>query len=281
VLLQVLFNGVSAGATLALLAIGLTLVFGILRVLNFAHGAMLMIGAYATYWLVEEAGLSYYISILGAALFVALIGAVLAMTVFRRFQGMLVEGAIAAVALALLMINGAFVLFPAAETVDGGIDGVIEVGDVRLISHRIFIIGVSLALVAALALFVSRTRYGRALRAVQQDPYVARLQGIDVNRVNVLTFALGGALAGVAGALVAPEAPLVPSMGDTPLLLALVVIIVGGMGSITGALYAALGIGLLQSAVSTYWVAEAATWTSFGLAVLVLTIRPRGLLGHA
>jgi branched-chain amino acid transport system permease protein len=263
------------------MAIGLTLVFGILRVLNFAHGAMLMLGAYATLWLTEEVRISYFVAILGAALFVALIGGVLAMTVFRRFQGMLVEGAIAAVALALLMINAAFLFFPAAETVDGGVEGVIEVGEVRLISHRIFIIGVSLALVAALALFVNRSRYGRALRAVQQDPYVARLQGIDVNRVNVLTFALGGALAGVAGALVAPEGTLVPSMGDTPLLLALVVIIVGGMGSITGALYVALGIGLLQSAVSTYWVAEAATWTSFGLAVLVLTIRPRGLFGHA
>jgi branched-chain amino acid transport system permease protein len=263
------------------MAIGLTLVFGILRVLNFAHGAMLMLGAYATLWLTSDVGISYFVAIPGAALFVGLIGAFLAMTVFRRFQGMLVEGAIAAVALALLMINGAFVLFPAAETVDGGIDGVIVVGDVRLISHRIFIIVVSIALVVALTLFVDRSRWGRALRAVQQDPHVARMQGIDVNRVNVVTFALGGALAGIAGALVAPEAPLVPSMGDTPLLLALVVIIVGGMGSVTGALYAALGIGLLQSAVATYWVAEAATWTSFAVAILVLTIRPRGLLGHA
>jgi branched-chain amino acid transport system permease protein len=279
--LQVIFNGISLGATLALMAIGLTLVFGILRVLNFAHGAMLMLGAYATYWMTDEVGISYFVSILGAAILVAAFGGVLAMTVFRRFQGLLVEGAIAAVALALLLINTAFLVFPAAETVDGGFEGVVVIGDVHLISQRIFIIVVSFALMAAVALFVSRSRWGRAMRAVQQDPHVARLQGINVNKVNVVTFAIGGALAGTAGALIAPETTIVPSMGDAPLLYALVVIIVGGMGSVGGALVAALGIGLLQSAVSTYWVAEAATWTSFALAVLILTIRPRGLFGHA
>jgi branched-chain amino acid transport system permease protein len=273
---------VSSGASLALVAVGLTLVFGILRIVNFAHGAMFMLGAYATYYLTEEAGIAYFVAVLGAGAALALFGALLDLAIFRRFRGLLLEGAIAAIALALLIESLAIVVFGgAARRVESPLsDTVVDLGEVHLLGQRLFIIVAAAALILALRWFVGSTRHGRALRAVQQDPEVARLQGVDVERMTVLAFAIGGALAGLAGALIAPDQALFPGMGQTPLLLAFVVIILGGMGSVSGALVAALLVGLVQSAVTTYWVPEAAMWTSFALALALLTFRPQGLFGH-
>lgn len=279
---QVLFNGLSFGATLALVALGLTLVFGILRVVNFAHGVLFMAGAYTTYYVVETLGASYFLAVIAAAAASSLLGVALAMTVFRRFQGLELEGAIAAITVALFLESAAIILLkPVPRNVSGPFDGVLHVAGMHLQVHRLFIIAVAVAVVAALQVFVARSRRGRSMRALQQDPFVARLQGISVNRTMVLTFALGGALAGVAGALVAPEQVLLPSMGTAPLLLAFVIVILGGLGSVKGGLIASVLIGLMQSGVATYWTPQAATWTSFLLALGILTFRPTGLYGHA
>jgi branched-chain amino acid transport system permease protein len=278
---QVIFNGLSFGATLALMALGLTLVFGILRIVNFAHGVLFMVGAYTTFFVVEKLGWSYFIAVIAAAAASAAVAVILSLTVFRRFKGLLLEGAIAATMLALLLESAAIVWFkPVPRTVNGPFGGVVDLGGVHLSVHRLFVIGVAVVVVVLLQVFVARSRQGRALRAVQQDAFVARLQGISVDRTMVVTFALGGALAGLAGALVAPEQVLLPTMGTAPLLLAFVIVIVGGLGSVKGGLYAAIVIGLMQSSVSTYWTPEAATWTSFLAALAILTFRPTGLFGH-
>jgi branched-chain amino acid transport system permease protein len=280
-ILQVLFNGIAYGSSLALVAVGLTLVFGVLRIVNFAHGALFMVGAYVTYYAME-AGAGYFVAVLVSGLVVAAISAGLAATVFRRFRDLLLEGAIAAIALALLIENVAFVAFGGAPREVSGpfSDDVVHIGSLNLIGQRLFVIAATIVLVSLLTWFVSRTRYGRALRASQQDPYVARLQGINVDRATLIAFAIGGALAGLAGGLIAPDQVLLPNMGQAPLLLAFVVIIVGGMGSVGGALIAALGVGIVQSAVSTYWVPQAAMWTSFAVVLVFLVFRPRGLFGH-
>jgi branched-chain amino acid transport system permease protein len=280
--LQVVFNGLSFGATLALMALGLTLVFGILRIVNFAHSVLFMFGAYTTYWVVEALGTSYFLAVIVAAGASSLLAVVLALTVFRRFQGLLLEGAIAAITVALFLESAAIIVFkPVPRNVNGPFDGVLEFAGIHLPVHRLFIIAVALVVVTALQLFVARSRHGRSLRAVQQDPFVARLQGISVDRTMVLTFALGGALAGIAGALVAPDQVLLPTMGTSPLLLAFVIVILGGLGSVKGGLVASVLIGLMQSGVATYWTPQAATWTSFLLALAILTFRPTGLYGHA
>jgi len=277
----VIVNGVTYAATLALVAIGLTLVFGILRVVNFAHGAIYMLGAYATYYFVVSLGVPYLVAVVGAGLAIALFSAVLAVALFRRYRGLLLEGAVMAIALSLLIEDGAFLGFGAApRAVPSSFDGVVDIGGVHVIAQRIFIIGVTAALVIGLQLFVSRTRMGRALRAVQQDPYAASLQGIQVDRVVTLCFALGGLLAGIAGSLVAPTQVVLPTIGEAPLLLAFVVIILGGMGSVSGAVIASLVLGMTQSVVSTYWTAQASTWISFTLVIVVLAARPTGIFGH-
>jgi len=280
-LAQVLFNGVSAGATLALVAVGLTLVFGIMRVVNFAHGVLFMFGAYTAYYLTTEAAVPYLVAIVLSAVIIGAVSIVLDMAVFKRFHGLSLEGAIAAIALTLLLQNMAFLVFGgASRSIKGPLDGkAVQIGELTMQGHRLFIIGVAVLLVLALSYLVYRTSFGRAMRAVQQDPAAARMQGIEPNTMSTLTFGLGGALAGAAGALVAPEQVLLPSMGEAPLLLGFVAIILGGMGSVGGALLASLGIGIVQSGVSTYWTPQAAVWTSFGLVLIVLTFRPKGLFG--
>jgi len=278
---QVLVNGISYAASLALVAIGLTIVFGVLRVVNFAHGALFMLGAYATYYITASFKWNYFLAIIGAALVVGLISAFAAAALFSRYRDLLLEGAVMSIALALLITNLGWLQFSAVpRTVKSPIDDVIDIGGVRVLVQRLFIIVLTAALLVGLQFFVKRSRMGRAMRAVQQDPHAARLQGIKVDQVVVLTFAIGGVLAGIAGALVSPTQTLQPSMGEQPLLLAFVVIILGGMGSIPGAVLASLVLGLTQSTTSTYWTPQAATWLSFSLVIAVLAIRPKGLLGH-
>lgn len=282
-LFQVIFNGVSYGSTLALISLGLTLVFGIMRIVNFAHGAMYMLGAYAAFYAVEKFHLPYALAVVVAGTAMGLLGALLAVTIFRRFEGKLLEGAIASIALALLITNLAVVWFSGVpQSLEGPVgDAVVAIGSVKIIGQRLIILVVSLALLAGVGLAIQRTSWGRALRSVQQDPFAARVQGISVNRTGIQALALGGCLAGIAGALVAPDQVLLPSMGDAPLLLAFVVIIVGGMGSVLGSFIASMGVGLMNSSVSTYWSPEASTWVCFALVLVVLIVRPRGLFGHA
>lgn len=278
---QVVANGLTYAATLALIATGLTLVFGILRVVNFAHGAMYMVGAYVTYYMTVSLGLNYLLGVVVAGLAIALLGVVLAAVLFRRYKGLLLEGAVMAIALALLMENTAFITFGTSpHSVISPFTGVVTVAGARIDTQHIFIMSVTLALVIALWIFVMKTRMGRGLRAVQQDSYAATLQGIRVDGVVATTFAIGGFMAGVAGSLVAPTQTLLPNMGETPLLFAFVVIILGGMGSVPGALIASLFLGMVQSFVSTYWTAQASTWISFTLVIGILSVRPRGLFGH-
>jgi branched-chain amino acid transport system permease protein len=280
-LAQVVVNGVAYAASLALVAIGLTLVFGVLRVVNFAHGALFMLGAYATYYVTSSFGWSYYAAIVASGVIIGIFTAIVAISLFSRYRGLLLEGAVMSIALALLIENLGWLGFGAnPQTVNSPLDTVVDIGGVHVVWQRVLIIVVTAVLLGVLQLFVKRGRLGRALRAVQQDDHAARLQGIKVNQVVVLTFAIGGVLAGVAGALVAPTQALLPSMGEEPLLLAFVVIIVGGMGSIPGAVIASVVLGMTESTVSTYWTEQAATWLSFLLVIFVLTVRPRGLLGH-
>jgi branched-chain amino acid transport system permease protein len=280
-LAQVLVNGVSYAASLALVAIGLTLVFGVLRVVNFAHGALFMLGAFVTYYLTASFGWNYFLAIIGAVIVVGLFSVFVAAALFSRYRGLMLEGAVMSIALALLITNLAWLAFGAVpKTVQSPIDDVVTVGGVHVLVQRVFIIALTAVLVLGLQVFVKRGRMGRALRAVQQDAYAARLQGIKVDQVVALTFGIGGVLAGVAGALVAPTQVLLPSMGEGPLLLAFVVIILGGMGSVPGAVLASVGLGMTQSTLSTYWTPQAATWVSFTFVIVVLAVRPKGLLGH-
>jgi branched-chain amino acid transport system permease protein len=279
---QVLINGVVLGSTFALMAVGLTLIFGILRVINFTHGVLFMLGAYATWFMETHAGIPYLICVPLAALAIGVFGIGLEFLVLRRFRGMLVEGAVVAIAMATVIQNAAVLVLPSTpQTLTTPFDGTIASHGVVLSTQRAFIVVAAFALLAGLALVISRTRFGRAIRALEQNVYAARLQGIEPDRVAPVVFGIGAMLAGLAGALIAPLQALMPGAGDQPLLASFVVVVLGGMGSVGGTLVAALTIGIVQSGTTTYWTAPAAVATSFALAIIVLVIRPQGFFGDA
>jgi len=276
---QVLVNGVVLGAFFSLMAVGLTLIFGVLRVINFTHGVMFMLGAYGT-WYGTELGIPYLVAVLLSALAVAALGAAIELLVLRRFRGLLIEGAVVAIALAVLIQNLTNEIIPLSpKSVGSPFPGTADVGGVVLAWHRVFLFGMACVLIAGLAIFVRRTRTGRAMRALQQNPYAAELQGIRSDVVAPAVFAIGAGLAALAGGLIAPVQQLLPGIGDAPLLASFVVVVLGGLGSIGGTLFAAMLIGLTQSATTTYWTGPAAVALSFLLAIAVLVVRPKGLFG--
>lgn len=263
------------------MSIGLTLIFGIIRVVNFAHGVLFMLGAYATLYITETWGLHYFLALALVPLILGALGVLLELAIFRRFRGLLLEGAVVAIAVALLVENLSWQVFSSVpKKVEGPFDGSFRIAGVIIGTHRLFVVVIALLLILALRAFVESTQVGRGMRALQQDPYAATLQGIPVSRLSALAFGIGAALAGGAGALMAPLQLLLPSMGSTPLLFSFVVIILGGMGSIMGALVASLIVGLVQSTVSTYWSPPAAVGLSFLIAMVILLFKPRGLFGH-
>lgn len=278
---QVIVNGIVSGALLAVVAIGLTLIFGILNVINFAHGVLFLMGAYLVWWLTDS-GVPYYVSLLAAGVALAIVGIALELGVFNRFRGRVLEGAIVGIAVMILLQNGlTYVLPGSSKSLNSPLDGVLEVGGVVLAYHRLFVVVVACLLTYGVYAFLKYTRLGRAVRAMEQDRVAAELQGIRVRTLGPLAFAIGAGLAGIAGGLVAPLQPISLTMGDAPLLSAFVVVILGGMGSVTGTFYAALLIGITQSVVTTYWSAPAAVAVSFVLAMMVLVVRPQGLVRHA
>lgn len=277
---QVLINGIVLGALFSLMAVGLTLIFGVLRVVNFTHGVMFMIGAYTT-WALTEHGVPYLGAILLAGLAVGLLGVVLEVSILRRFRGMLVEGAVVAIALAILIQNLAIQVIPLSpQSVSTPFEGTAQFGGVYIAWQRVFIVFVAVALIFCLALFIKRSKAGRSIRALQQNPHAAELQGIRPDFVAPMVFGVGAALAGLAGGLIVPVQELLPSIGEGPLLDSFVVVVLGGLGSVEGTLIAAMLIGLAQSATTTYWSASSAITVSFLIAIAVLVVRPRGLMGN-
>jgi branched-chain amino acid transport system permease protein len=280
-LLQVLVNGVVLGSIFALMAVGLTLIFGILRVINFTHGVLFMLGAYGAWLLHERWSLPYLAAVPLNAASVGALGALIELAILRRFRGMLVEGAVVALALAVLIQNAVVLAAPSApQSVSTPFTGALEVEGVVFSWHRMFVLVLACVLIVGLARFVQGARVGMGIRALQQDPYAAQLQGIEPRLIAPLVFAVGAAFAGLAGALIAPLQQVLPSAGDQPLLASFVVVVLGGLGSVGGTFAAAMVIGLVQSGVTTYWTEPAAVAMSFLLAIAVLVVRPQGLFGN-
>jgi branched-chain amino acid transport system permease protein len=265
-----------------LLALGFTLIFGIMRVVNFAHGEFVMLGAYAVYVAQELVGLNYFVALPLAALAVGLAGVLAEIFVFRRFTGDELGSMIVALALAVSLKGAVTVIFG----VDGpplsrAITGTIEIGGVLLPRDQLFAAGVAALAVLATHQFLTRSRLGLAMRAVAQVPEVARLQGIAPWRTYPAAFAIGCFLAGLAGALTAPLYSVEPHMGDAALMRAFVVVVLGGLGSVPGALIAAFLLGAVDAGMSILFNPTIAALTAFAIVIAVLIARPAGILGRA
>ncbi len=279
---QSIINGLIQGGFFALFAVGLVLIFGVMGVVNFAHGELVMVGAY-TIWLVHaQHGLAFIPTLLLAIVLVTAIGLLMERFLFRPTRNDPLAGLICS-------IGVLFVLQVAATLVGGEgpskqvpppYHGTLVVFDfLRIPYQRLFAFGISALALGTLWYFLTRTRLGWALRAVALDRDAAALQGININQISMIAIGVGAALAGLAGGLMAPLTNINPHMGHNVIITAFIVTIVGGVGSLSGAVYAAFIYALFHTFVTVYFGGTVATICGLILMVLVLIVRPTGIMG--
>jgi branched-chain amino acid transport system permease protein len=277
---QITVNAITIGAIYALLALGLTLLFGIMDILFFAHGAMYMLGAYAAFYLCMKLGLSYFLTIpLGIAI-IGILGVIMEKGLFRPIRKDHVAILFLAIGLNWFLESTGFVVFGLRpKPVETVFPGQVRFLGATISWERVFVVIVSLLAVAGLYFFLMRTRWGLGMRAFAEDPDVAELQGISNDTVCSLGFLIGCGLAALAGLLVAPIFVLTPTMGSHAVLISLLIIGLGGLGSISGALISAFIIGVIESFGTTYLGADVTWGLIFVFVVIFLVIRPTGLMG--
>ena len=276
-------NGVGIGMIYFLLSVGLTMIFGLMRFVNFAHGALYLVAAYTAYAVSLWTGSMLPALVLGPAA-AALVAVAAERLLLRHTYAMPHEAQILLTfAVALLCQEGVIVLFGSLAQnvpVPDFLGGIVFLGSFVYPAYRLAVVGVSAAVALLMWLLLERTRFGAILRAGSESTEMVGLLGIDVGRMFLAAFALGGALAGLAGALAAPLRGVEPFMGLEALGIAFVVVVVGGIGSFTGALLGGLLIGVVQSVMSSLWP-EGARLMIYGAMALVLLTRPAGLMGRA
>ena len=276
---QQILNGLTLGGIYCLVALGLTLVYGILHVPNFAHGALYMAGAFVTFHLMNAYGLNYWLAMLASACCVASLAVLSERLVYhplRNASGL--QPMIAAVGLLLFLEASAQAIWGADfHRMQTPYNAVIQFGALTAPVQRLIIIGAAFALVAALHLFLNRTTLGSTILATAESREGASLVGIDPSQVSMLTFAISGVLAAVAAALYAPINLVYPAMGNLVITKAFVIIILGGMGSVPGAIVGGMILGLAESLGAFYLSPDYKDIVAFVLLIAILSLRPQGL----
>ena len=281
VLLPQLLHGLVFGAALGLLALGLTVIFGLLGVMNFAHGELFMMGAYAGVAVIGLTG-SFWIALLAAPLIVGVIGAVTeAATLRPLYRREPLYGLILTFGLALVFREGIRQIFGGdMRRILPPFTGSTPLLGMTYPNYRLFLLAASSVVLLAIWLFFTKTRAGIIVRAAVQDAEMLDGLGVDVRRVFTLTFAGSAALAALAGMLLAPVFTVYPYMGSEMILLAFIVVILGGMGSMGGSVVAAFAIGFAQSLFSLWMNPQRVAIAIFGIMLVVLIVRPRGFFGR-
>jgi branched-chain amino acid transport system permease protein len=278
-----LFTGLALGAVYVLLAIGLSLIFGMLTVVNFAHGAFYVLGAYVGYYVLSLGG-NFWLSLLVVPLAVGALGLAVERTLIRPLYGrgidypLLLTFGLGYVLIELVRIafGKTGLPFETPEVLQGAVD--IWVGYFPL--YRLFVIAATAIILLALWLLLEKTSFGLIIRAGARDPQIVRVLGVDVSKVWLIVFGIGTAIAALAGLMAAPLQGVSPEMGSTILAEAFVVTVVGGMGSLMGAVVAGLLVGVVVSMTSLF-APEMAKVSIFALMAIVLLIRPQGFFGRA
>ncbi len=283
VFFQACLNGLLTGALYALIGMGLALIFGVMRIVNFAHGAFLMVGMYVSYVLFDHCGIDPYLGFIAAGLFLFLFGQLIYRFLIRPvrdrsdFMQILMTTGIA-----LILTDGAQLIFGADyhQVNIPLVNRTLRFGAFAATAASLLSFVIAAVLIAGLYLFVTRSLTGQALRAIAQNTEVASLVGIDVTRIQGLSFCLGIALAGIAGGLLLPALYLFPSVGDDYTLKAFVMVVLGGMGSIEGAALGGLLLGVSESLTSLYLGNQWALAVDFAVFLVVLSLKPSGILGR-
>ena len=288
IFIQQLVNGLSLGSIYALIALGYTMVYGIVKLINFAHGDLLMVGAYTGYFVLRAAGSSaagMALAFLCAGTVCALLAALIEHFAYRPLRDSpRLNSLITAIAVSLVLQNGARLLpfigpnpreFPAPETFP------VRIGFFSVSNLQLTVILLSLVFMAVLSWIIGRTRTGRAMRAVSYDMGAVSLMGISVNRTIVFTFMLGAVLAGAGGVLYASVYPQIsPTMGTMPGLKAFVAAVLGGIGSVPGAMLGGYLLGIAETLAKGFLPSQFADAISFSILILILLVKPTGIMGE-
>jgi len=279
--IQQIVNGLILGGSYTLMALGLTMIYGILYIANFAHGGLYMFGAFASYFMFTLLGFGFFAAMLSSMLVTAVLGAFVERLVFRPLRNAPHEnGFIAALGL-FFILEGLAAIFWGHDyrTFPTVYPQIIDLAGISVSLQRLVVIGVTVCLIALLYMLIEKTTLGRTIRAVSQESRAAVLVGISVDRVSAFTFAVGSALAAAAGTLLAPVFLVYPQMGTAPIVKAFVVIILGGMGSIPGAILGGFILGIVESLGATYISSIFMDLYAFIILIIILMFKPRGLMG--
>lgn len=282
-LAQLLLNGIVIGVIYALIAMGLSLIFGVLEIVNFAHGEFYMLGAMLAYFLTASWGFGYWPIIVIVTVVALAVGYVLYEGLLQAVHGEGFERSILlTLGLSMVLQNGAVFLFTTTpRMMETGLSySNIVVGELRLPLSRAFALGLGLAAFAALYLILHRTRIGKAMRGVAQNRDAALMVGIDPRAVSRLAVAIGIGLSGLAGAALAPVYAVHPLMGFSFVFKAFAIIIIGGLGNVSGAAIAALILGILESLAGGFLPLALVDALAFVSMIAVLLLRPQGLFGR-
>jgi branched-chain amino acid transport system permease protein len=283
--LQQTLNGVIIGSIYSLIAIGLTMIFGVMKIANFAHGDYSMVGAYTAVFFVAwvPGWFGWVGSIVAAAAVVGLLGIITERLVFRPVIGRWtdIDVIMVSIGLFILLENLAQLFFGATPRVisDPFKGATVNLGGMSTSVLRLFCLVFSCATIAVLQIFLNRSKFGIAIRAASQNSFAAQLMGIDINLVYSLTFAVGAALAGIGGVLFGTTFAVHPIMGAMPTLKAFIVTILGGMGNIRGAIFGGFILGVAESLGGNYISMQYQHAIGFFIIILVLLVRPSGLFG--
>jgi branched-chain amino acid transport system permease protein len=282
--LQHLVNAVILGGTYALLGIGLTLIFGIMRVVNFTHGELYAFGAYTVYLVAATLGLDFFLALAVAIVAGALLGALIEIALLRPMRGADIDTVM------LVMIGGWIVLQNTELLIWGGVakaivtpfpEAPLVIGPVSISWLRIFVLVAALLLILASYALIHRTKIGKAMRATFQDTETAALMGVHISGIYTATFAIGSGLAAAAGALLGPVFLVTPTMGDLAALKAFAIVILGGLGNITGATIGGFMLALVEEIGAGYVSSGYRDAMGFLIIIVVLLFKPTGLFARA
>lgn len=278
-----LFNGLQTGSIFALVALGYSMVYGIIMLLNFAHGDIIMVGAYTAFYAITTFHLHPVFSVVLAVAVSTLLGVAIEKIAYTPLRSApRLSLLITAIGISFLLENGAQLLFGAdTKSMDVIVPGNVSIFGTTVSYAAILTILVSLAAMAALTFLVQKTRLGKAMRAVSEDMGAAQLMGISLNKTISFTFAVGSALAGIGSVLYLcayPQAS--PTMGSMLGLKAFVAAVLGGIGSIPGAMIGGMAIGLLEALVSAIGLSVWKDGVVFAILIVVLLVKPTGIMGH-
>ena len=284
--MQIVANIIFLSTFYVSFAVGLALIFGVMRIINFAHGELFMLGGYAL-WLILALtqgwfpqGLGFFVALIVAALVVGLLGALVQLTIFRRLRDHPFSIFMATLGLSyVLQVLVVKAIGPMSQSIPAVFSGIIQFAGIVLPIQRLVVVAFTLSMIAGLWFFLMRTKTGRAVRAAAQNKTGAVLQGISMRRIGLITMFIGSALAALSGVLMGSVQGISPFMGGEAIWRAFIIIIVGGIGSVSGSVVAALLFGTLDTLLTTFGLGKLVAMVDAVIMLMILSFMPNGLLG--